>query len=303
MTLNFDLANVTAVEFGIGLESGDEYEFVCVPVDSDVQRVLQDMAIKSWQIMNQYDDGPRAYEPSEKHGSIEYLLLPLTHGWASSLANLHNAIQLPIDSKVLEEPEEIYSYFCRLKDNKKRTLTGLRRASQFKGILKSRNRLIQLIDDTIQVVADNVFKLDSDFDLLVDCEQIHILRPSGFEFAAKLQRAIKDSVHRNVTEIQQDLPFVDFDSIDQYARKHTRAARYLASINSQAESKNIDKSLLVNLCNQTNVAIEEKDGRINNQDGHELAFLEVLDRRRYEINLIKDQSEHFRASSRRKIDK
>ncbi len=302
MTLDFDLESVTAVEFGIGLESGGKQEFACVPVDSDVQDALQDIAKDTWRLMIKDQEGPRSYEPSEKHGSIEYLFLPLTSEWATSLVNLHNANQLPVDSKALNKPEKITSYFCRLTDNRNRSLTGLRRASQFKGILKSRNRLIQMIDDTIQVVPDNVFKLDSDFDLLVDSNQIHILRPSGFEFAGNLQSAIQDAAPLNASAIGRDLPFVNFDSIDQYARRHTRAARYLASINSQAETKNIDKTLLVSLCNQTDVAIEEKDGQINIKRGHELGFLEVLDRRRYEINLVREQPEHYRAASRRKID-
>jgi hypothetical protein len=302
MTLDFDLDSVTAVEFGIGFENGGREAFVCVPVDSDVQAVLQVMTKNSWQLMSKDEEGPRLYEPSEKHGSIEYLFLPLTSDFATSLVNLHNANQLPINAKALEDPSKVVSYFCRLNDNKNRSLTALRRASQFKGILKSRNRLVQMIDDTMQVVHDNVFKLDSDFDLLVDSNGIHILRPSGFEFAGSLQRAIQDAAPLNIAAIGRDLPFVNFDSIDQYARNHTRAARYLASINSQAEAKNIDKALLVNLCNQTDVVLEEKDGKITVKSGHELGFLEVLDRRRYEINLVKEQPEHYRAASRRKID-
>lgn len=302
MTLDFDLDSVTTVEFGIGLDSGGRQEFVCVPVDGGVQEVLQDMVKDSWQLMSKDEEGPRLYEPSEKHGSIEYLFLPLTSELATSLVSLHNAHQLPINAKALEEPGKVVSYFCRLTDNKNCSLTALRRASQFKGILKSRNRLVQMIDDTMQVVPDTVFKLDSDFDLLVDSNGIHILRPSGFEFAGSLQRAIQDAAPLNIAAIGRDLPFVNFDGIDQYARKHTRAARYLASINSQAEAKNIDKALLVNLCNQTDVVIEDKDGQISVKSGHELGFLEVLDRRRYEINLVREQPEHYRAASRRKID-
>lgn len=302
MTLDFDLDSVTAVEFGIGLESGGRQEFVCVPVDGDVQVVLRDMAKESWQLMSKDEEGPRLYEPSEKHGSIEYLLLPLASEFAASLVNLHSSNQLPIDTEALAEPGKILSYFCRLTDNVNRSLTALRRASQFKGILKSRHRLVRMLDDTMKIIPDTVFKLDSDFDLLIDSNHLHILRPSGFEFAGSLQQAIQDAAPLNIAEIGRDLPFVNFDSIDEYARKHTRAARCLASINSQVETKNIDKTLLANLCTQTDVKIEEQDGKITVQSGHELGFLEVLDRRRYEINLVKEKPEHYRAASRRKID-
>jgi phage portal protein BeeE len=36
--------------------------------------------------------------------------------------------------------------------------------------------------------------------------------------------------------------------------------------------------------------------------GHEMGFLEVLDRRRYEVNLVKEKPERYRAATRRKID-
>jgi hypothetical protein len=139
-----------------------------VPVDADVQQALQDMARESWSLMSQDDEGARLYEPSEKHGSIEYLFLPLTSELAAPLVGLHNANQLPIQAQVLNEPSDIFAYFCRLNDSENRSLTALRRATQFKGILKSRNRLGRMFDDTMRVIPDAVFKLDSDFDLLID---------------------------------------------------------------------------------------------------------------------------------------
>ncbi|MDQ7088940.1 MAG: hypothetical protein Q9Q13_14270 [Acidobacteriota bacterium] len=66
---------------------------------------------------------------------------------------------------MLDEPSEIFLlHFARLTDNKNRRLTALRRASQFKGVLKK--RLIRWLDDTLKIIEDSVFKLDNDFDLL-----------------------------------------------------------------------------------------------------------------------------------------
>src|SRR5690606_6754943 len=117
-----------------------------------------------------------------------------------------------------------------------------------------------------------------DFDLLVDSANVHILRPSGFEFAGKLQQAILDAVPENIKVIRQDLAFVDFDDIEVYATKHPRAARYLASICAQAETKNIDKAALKKLCKSTGVEVSESKGRLAVSAGHEMGFLEVLDR-------------------------
>ena len=76
MTLEFDLDNVTLVEFGVGRDDGNGQAFVAVPVDAKVQTALREMTQATWQAMQQDGDGPTKYEPSDKHGSVEYLYLP-----------------------------------------------------------------------------------------------------------------------------------------------------------------------------------------------------------------------------------
>jgi len=212
---------------------------------------------------------------------------------------IHQANNLPTDANSLAEPSDIFCYFARMTDAGGNRLTGLRRASQFKGVLKS--HLVRLLSDALQIVEDKVFKLDNDVDLLVDDAEVHILRPSGFEFIGKLQDAVLAAVPANIQQIQQDLPFVDFTSIASYASTHPRAARHLASIRALKETQNIDRSALKKLCKRTGVRTHDADGKMIIDDDSEMAFLEVLDRRRYHLELVKDSSEYFKAASRRKI--
>ena len=183
-------------------------------------------------------------------------------------------------------------------DNKERRLTAIRRATQFKGVLKS--RLIRIVTDALKLIDAPVFKLDSDFDLLIDHSKLHILRPSGFEFVGELQEAVLAGAPGNIKAIRTDLPFVNFDLIEAYATKHPRAARYLASIRSSKATKDIDKSYLKKLCKATGVEIRETKDKIAVEDGHVMGFLEV--RRRYEVLLVKDSPERFRAGSRQKLE-
>ena len=159
-----------------------------------------------------------------------------------------------------------------------------------------------MLDDTLQIIEDTVFKLDNDFDILIDAKNVNILRPSGFEFAGKLQQAILDAVPENIKSIRKDLAFVEFDGIERFSSKHPRAARYLASIRAQGETKHIDKALLKKLCKQTDVEVAETKGKISIATGHEMGFLEVLDRRRYEVSLVKEKPERYRAASRKKLN-
>lgn len=302
MKLDFNLANVEITEFGVGREGDNGQSFVTVPVDAGVQQALCEMVEATWNAMQASNGRPARYEPSEKHSATEYLYLPLNDDMTKSVRDLQGAASLTIDTSALKKPGDVFCYFARFTDQKRRRLTALRRASQFKGVLKSKNRLIRMLDDTLEIIEDTVFRLDNDFDLLVDSANIHILRPSGFEFAGKLQQAILDAVPENIKAIRKDLTFVDFDDIEAYATKHPRAARYLASIRGQAETKNIDKAALKRLCKSTGVEVSESKGKISVSTGHEMGFLEVLDRRRYELELVKGQPERFKAASRTKLN-
>ena len=300
MNLRFDLPRVEATEFGVGRDEGNGQTFVVVPTDSDVQAALREMVQATWDAMQKDDVAPAKYEPSEKHGGTEYLYLPVGDDLAAAVRVLHEADNLMMDGAALHNLAVVFCYFARLTDEKGRRLTALRRAMQFKGIVKS--RLIRLVTDSLKLIEDRVFKLDTDFDLLVDTANVHILRPSGFEFPGKLQQAILDAVPQNIGTIRRDLVFVNFDGIEEYAGSHPRAARYLASIRAQAQSRDVDKASLKKLCRSTVVELTERRGKLVIASGHELGFLEVLDRRRYELTLVKEQPERFRAGSRRKLD-
>ncbi len=297
MKLQFDLANVIHLEFGIGQDGPHHNNYAFVPVDKGVKEVLHEMVRATWDTLSELSTNPPRYEPSEKYQSEEYLYLPLDHELSVPLQLLHQAINLDTTTSALKFPNQIFCYFARLTDGKDRKLTALRRATQFKGILK--NRLIRFFDDTLKIIEDRVFKLDTDFDLLIDDATIHILRPSGFEFVGQLQEAVLSAVPHNIKQLKNDLTFVEFASIESYAAKHPRAARYLASIRGQKETKDIDKGNLKRLCKMTGVEINESKGKFRVEENHVLGFLEVLDRRRYEIELIKNQPESYRAASRK----
>lgn len=301
MKLEFDFSNVTITEFGVGQDGSNGQVFSAVPVDATVQTALREMGRMTWQAMQNDESGPEKYEPSDKHGGVEYLYLPVTDAMAASVRDLHQAVNLPINAAALATPGDMFCYFARFTDAAQRKLTAMRRASQFKGIVKNKGRLIRLLDDTLKIVEDTIFKLDSDFDFLVDTRHVHILRPSGFEFIGGLQQAILNAVPENVTAIKNELPFIAFEGIEQYVARHPRAARYLASIRGQSEMKNIDKSALKKLCKSTGVDVCESKGMVIIAAGHEMGFLEVLDRRRYELELVKGKPEKFKAASRKAI--
>ena len=297
--LDFDFNKVQHIEFGVGLDEKESPNFRNMAVDSSTQSALQEMAERSWDLMQELSPDPQSYEPSEKYASQEYVSVSLSSSLSNRMRDLHQAANLPIDMGALSEPEKVFCYFARMTDDQGRRLTALRRATHFKGVLK--NRLIRISTDALKLVEDRVFKLDYDFDLLIDSSTIHVLRPSGFESTGKLQEAILAAVPQNVQSIQNDLGFVDFTNIEEYASKRPRAARYIASIKTEKLAENIDRQALKRMCDDMRVGISEEHDKITIEDGHVMSFLEVLDRRLYESELMLNSPEYFRASGRRKL--
>jgi Domain of unknown function (DUF4868) len=297
MTGSSGTKSVSSTEFGVGLDAGEGEQLVLVPIDDKIQTALKEMVNETRAQLSTME--PTEYQPTEKYGSTEHLHLSLDDGLASHIRSIHQANNLFTDGKVLSNPSSVFCYFARIVDDEGDRTTGIRRASTFKGILKT--RLLQFTTDALKIVEDKVFKLDTDFDLLVDAKGVSILRPSGFESVGELIGAILAAAPANIKLIQEDLPFVDFSGIETYATGHPRAARYLASIRVQKEAKNIDKSFLKKLCADTGVKIREKKSKLIVEEDSVMDFLGVLDRRLYQVELVKGSPESFKAASRSRI--
>ena len=300
MKLDFDVDNIRHAQFGVGRDFSGGQGFNTIAVDQSIQTALRDMANATVESLERIADGPTKYEPSERYGSTAHLYLPIEDDMVETFRQLHEATNPVHDGGALRDTTRIFCYFARFIDVADRSLTAVRRSSQFKSLGKS--KLMQLLpSDALTIVENPMFKLDNEFDLLVDSERVHILRPSGFEFTGRLQDAVLEAVPGNATAISPGLPFVDFGPIEKYASRRPRAARYLASIRTHGWAKGIDKMALEQLCNATGVDFSEADGQLSISDDHVLGFLEVLDRRRYEIELVPAAPERFRAPSRQKL--
>lgn len=301
MNLAFDLGNVESTEFGLYITGDNGPTGVVVPADGEVKGALLDMAIATWREMRNEGGDGSPYEPSEKHATKEYLYVPISHDEVRALGDLHEANNLPLHGGLMRDADAFSCYFARFVDGKGRSLTGMRRAAYFKGILKNRNRLLRLVSNSLTIVGDDVFKLDNDFDLLVDSAHVHILRPTAFEIIADMKEAVLGAVANNVTTLRGQLAFVDLTVVQEYASSHPRAARYLASVCSGRHGEGVDRIRLVELCRRTGVRIEDTNGVVSVAEANVMGFLEVLDRRRYGVDLVRDVLETYKAASRQKI--
>ena len=301
MNLKFDIDQITHTEFGVGLSVGDRQQFLGIPVEEGVKEVLVTMLHHTAQGLEGVPTDLPRFEPGEKYANREYLVLPIENELAAPLSALHTAANLTTVDSGLDQLRLSFCYFARFIDNDDRRLTAVRRASQFKATIGKQNRLVQLVNNTLRTVDEPILQLNSDWDILIDSDYVHIVNTASFMALGDIDEALRDAIPRNIGIIRNSLGYVDWTNIEEYATEHPRAAGLLASIQSQGYADNLDRSALVELCGSTGVAVEESGGTVSVVDRDILGFLEVIDRRRYPIELVPSQPEQYRAASRSRL--
>ena len=301
MDLNFDIEKTEVTEFGVGRQIGSDRYFAAVPTDIAVQRTLQKVVAATCLRMDDGAESRSTFDPAEKYAGEEYLTLPIDDDLAIRLKTLHQMPNLSIANDFLDSMTKSFCYFARLQDAQGRRLTAIRRSTQFKGALNKQNRILSLATDALRIVEDPIFQLNTDFDVVVDSELIHIIHPASFKLLGQIEKAIAEAVPRNVEAISQAASYVDWSNIEEYAVGHSRAASLLASIRTHGYAENLDQAELVSLCIRTGVMLDTSGGHTAVPEGQILPFLEVIDRRRYEIGLVPNTPERYRASSRTRV--
>ena len=156
----FDINGADFVEFGVGLKEEENERFTLVPVDVSVQAILKQMAIATRDEMNGVRAEPNPYETSEKYESPEFLFVPIEEAIASRFRDLHTANNKQPEADALKDPTAVFCYFARFKFKRSDIhLTAVRRATSFKGILKA--QLIRFLDNSLKLIEEQAFKLDS----------------------------------------------------------------------------------------------------------------------------------------------
>lgn len=301
MKIEFDISQIHTAEFGVGQKLGETIQYSLLPADDTVQDALVQETKSALTSIEKMPDSPPHFDPAEKYSGKEYLVLPLHHELSASLAELHEVNSLSLNTPQLKRLRRAFCYFLRGTDKNGNRLTAINRAAQFKATLGKQGRLMVLFSDSLHVIPDPVMQLNVGFDIVIDSEFIHILHPASFRFLGNVNEAIAQAVPRNIESISKAASYVNWSNIGEYAIGHSRAASLLASIQTQGYADNLDKVALESLCAKTGVELDSSGGQIVVPKGQILPFLEVVDRRRYEIGLVPQTPEQYRASSRTRV--
>ena len=299
--MKFDFDKIVRAEFYVCLSvEGKELHYQ-VPVDASVQEALKEMVTATVTRVVECKDEDRfeEFSPSQKYGATDAVFCRLDSEFAEVPRDLLEEMQVPETRHALDDLQQISYYYVIAFDEAGSKLLGVRRASQFKGVLKS--KLVTIIDNTMKLLPETTFRLDADFDYLVFDEMLWALRPAGLEFTGKLTEAVKAAAPQSAEEVVKRISFLNLTALGSYASKHPRAARYLAAVRARTDLEEISQTLLIDYCTNSNVQLVELNGKLSPADGFEILFLEVLDRRIFTAELIEGLKERYEAPNRRNV--
>lgn len=299
--MNFDIQNVQLVTLYGFFDDGQVQRHTQVPVALNVSVELKRMLSKTIAGLGLPTSAAslRQFDPGEKYGATEALKLSLTTPYVQDLNAVVHLRNLPSDINALNDIANLEYYYAVFQDASGRLLYAFRRASQFKGVAKS--LLAVVTGGSLSLLNQPVFRLDNNFDYVVDCDSafIYILKPSGFEFTTNVHGQMLAAAATNGQAISAAIGFIDMTGLITYATAHSKSARLMAAIRSRNDLHLIDRALLVQACAENGIPVTNPlVGSLTPTNGSEYDFLCILDRRAYTANLVPNLTENYIAASR-----
>lgn len=297
-----ELSDFRNVEFGLAFIIDNEQVVFRIPVDLTVKSSLVEMRDEFFRQYG-FEENPEQFSPSEKYGSSEVLIADLNSEYLHSIRELFYLEQIPISSQNLSQIQNSISFYFAIftsQDGSKEM--GVKRPAQFKGLLSKKNRLMRMVDDTLEIIPDDIFKLDNDFDFIVDSnDRVMILHPTGFIFISDMEEVILRTISSALAQVSTRIPCINFGNIEAFIIGSKRAAKLLASIKSRPDLEFTSLEKLISRCQSLRLTVIEENGQIYPHESHVLDFLYVLDRRQYDIDITELDPEVYLAASRRQV--
>lgn len=289
-----------SIEFGICIEGNEGEEFYRIPIDDSVRESLSDMYDAFYESYDSVEGEAEEFQASEKYASTEKLSMQLNQDSLESIRALYNEDAIQVNAINLSTvASSIVYYFAIFRVGPRTKKIAIKRPSQFKGLLKK--KLIHFMDDTLQVIPDDVFKLDYDFDFIITRNNIEILHPMGFIFIANIDEEIQRTAVEATQALSERIAFIDFNSIAPFVETSKTAAKLISSIKSRDDLEQTSQQKLMRTCRALGINVRVRRGLVVPEDADILNFLHVLDRREYVVDVTEQAPEIYIAASRKKV--
>lgn len=297
---DIDIANIASVNFGIALRSNGNLHFV--PTDAGLKGALKEMIAATVAALNAAQGDWQPYDISEDYGQRRRVYCDRDNEYMAVFSTLFDAGALDDLANLLSQVNDIEFYFAEITDNQNRRMVGVRKATQFKGTLKAKNRLVRMVNDTLSIIEDIVFKLDNEFDLLITDAHVYILNDSKMQQLADITSRVAATAKDKIQAIEDAITFLDLSRIKEKIEKHPRVARYAASIAQNPLIANFQRAKIEALAQQHDIVFKELEtGKLQCRVQDEARLMELLDARRYHLDLADNGGDPYRATGRQKV--
>lgn len=294
-----DLATVTAQNFGVKMRSDASLHFI--PTDAGTKAVLTDVLNGTIAVLNGINGEWQTYDISEDYGEPRRIFVERDAENFEDVSAIFDIGVLNDLANLDEHVRDIDFYFCEFRDAAGAKIVGIKKAAQFKTTLAARNKLARLVNDTLQIIEENVVKIDPLFDALVTDQHIFILKPRAVEYIADMVTRVAGAAVEKVRHIHDNITFLDLSRIEEKISGHPQMARMAASIAARDDLGEFQQEKIVSLATQHGIVFKEVDGRLQCRVTDEAKLLEILDARRYHLDLANDGGDPYRASARQRV--
>lgn len=298
----FDLQSIQGVNFAVALRSNSNRYFV--PTDAAIKGALKDVLRTTVAAFEQLDGDWEPHDISEDYGERRRVYAPRDTDYLTDLSAIFDAGDLDDLANAHEHVRDIDYYFGIFHDNQDRKAVGIKKGTQLKGTLGARNKLMRLAgDDTLKMIEDDVLKLDHEFDAIITDGQVLMLKVRSVEYLANIVAHVAGAAAHKLQQIQDTLAFLDFSRIQADIAKHPRMARMAASIAVRNDLAQIRQDRVQELAAHHGLVLKDVGGRLQCRRQDEASLLEILDARRYQLDLTATGPVPYRATGRQKVTK
>ena len=297
---DFDLNSIQATNFGVRLRSTGNMYFV--PTDGPTQAALGSILQSTKHAFDGIATVWEELDISEDYGARRRIYAQRDSEFMKEMSAIFDIGALEDLPDVQDHVGDIEYYFALFIDGNGDRIVGIRKATQFKGTVKARNRLVRLVDDTLKLIQEDVLRLDEEFDILVTDDHVFILNMTRAEQVAKIVEQVAATAADKVQIIQDTLPFLDLQRIKETISQHPRVARNAASVAANPHLAGFQQEPIEALAAKHGIKFKKlPNGRLQCRVADNAKLLELLDARRYHLDLSGDGGDPYRATGRQKV--
>lgn len=298
ITAEFNSGDIRSADFHASLKSGERF---FVPIDVGVRNALKTILRETIDAFEEIEGEWEVHDISEDYGERRRIYALRADPLFQTMSDIFDSGTLAELPDLQNHLPELHYYFARYVDHTGRVIVGVKKARNAKATLAAQNKLVRLVDNSLQLIEERVLRLDRYFDVLITADHVFVLEPRPMEQVAQLVQQVAASATAKVQAIHDAVTFLDLSRVREKIGRHPKLARIAHSVASNPNLALLQRSVIEELARAQGIRFKEVDGRLLCNVTDEAKLLEILDARRYHLDLTATGAVPYRATARQAV--